>query len=256
MLTVGFLGFAVAIADTDIHVWPMPRSVSAGPGRYAPTLAVAANVTVTGAVTMRGQGGQEGLSPLLERGLLRAQGVLRARAAAGPTAAPRVDRVTVRVLRPDDEVLGLDTDYSYTLVVEAPPPGGGVPGVTVSGNSSFGVLAGLESLCQLAHHGSLGTIVIEDRPMYRHRGLMLDAGRRFHPVPLVKSMLEAMATVKLSVLHFHLSDQCRFAVESKRFPELTARCVGDTAAAAQGEIHFYKRFPVSRRILCPRVLQA
>ena len=225
-LVVLALGFAaVAVADFPIHVWPMPRSVSAGPGGgYTPTLAVAANVTVT----MRGQDGLlTSPSPLLERGLLRAQGVLQARASASPTAAPRVERVTVRVLRPDDEALGLDTDYSYTLVVEAPPPGGDVPLVTVSGNSSFGVLAGLESLCQLAHHGSLGAVVIADRPMYRHRGLMLDLGRRFHPVPLVKSMLDAMATVKLSVLHFHLSDQCRFAVESKRFPELTARCVGD-----------------------------
>ena len=54
----------------------------------------------------------------------------------------------------------------------------------------------------------------------------VDTGRRFHPVPLVKTMLDGMAAVKLNVLHFHLSDQCRFAVESTRFPQLTANLTG------------------------------
>ena len=35
-----------------------------------------------------------------------------------------------------------------------------------------------------------------------------------------------MAAVKLNVLHFHLSDQCRFAVQSRLFPQLTAKLTG------------------------------
>lgn len=33
----------------------------------------------------------------------------------------------------------------------------------------------------------------------------------------------------MNVLHFHLSDQCRFSVESKLFPEVTSKLVGAQA---------------------------
>ncbi len=33
----------------------------------------------------------------------------------------------------------------------------------------------------------------------------------------------------MQVLHFHLSDQCRFAIESHRYPQLTANLIGAQA---------------------------
>ena len=36
---------------------------------------------------------------------------------------------------------------------------------------------------------------------------MIDTGRRFYPVPLVESILDGMASVKMNVLHFHLSEE-------------------------------------------------
>ena len=61
------------------------------------------------------------------------------------------------------------------------------------------------------------------------RGLLVDSGRRFAPVPLLKTIIETMAAVKLNVLHLHLSDYCRFGVESKRYPNLTAALTGANA---------------------------
>lgn len=52
---------------------------------------------------------------------------------------------------------------------------------------------------------------------------MIDTGRRFYPVPLVKSILDGMAAVKMNVLHFHLSEEC-FRVASTSYPALTASC--------------------------------
>ena len=49
-------------------------------------------------------------------------------------------------------------------------------------------------------------LTISDAPAYRHRGVMLDTGRRHFPVPLVKSIVDGMAAAKLNVLHLHLSD--------------------------------------------------
>ena len=47
--------------------------------------------------------------------------------------------------------------------------------------------------------------------------------------PCLAGMAETMAAVKLNVLHLHASDFCRFAVESKVFPNLTAALTGDMA---------------------------
>jgi hexosaminidase len=61
---------------------------------------------------------------------------------------------------------------------------------------------------------------IEDRPRFPWRGLMIDAGRHFMPVEVIKRNLDAMAAVKLNVFHWHLSEDQGFRVESRRFPKL------------------------------------
>ena len=70
-------------------------------------------------------------------------------------------------------------------------------------------------------------IEIIDKPDYAWRGLMIDSGRRFFPMSLVKDLLDTMASVKLNVLHLHASDMCRFGVESKIFPNFgsTLSCI-------------------------------
>ena len=50
---------------------------------------------------------------------------------------------------------------------------------------------------------------------------MLDVGRRFMPIPMLENILDTMAIVKLNILHFHASDYCRFAIQSKLYPQLT-----------------------------------
>jgi hexosaminidase len=49
---------------------------------------------------------------------------------------------------------------------------------------------------------------------------MLDVCRHWMPVEAVKRNLDAMAAVKLNVLHWHLSEDQAFRVESKRYPRL------------------------------------
>jgi hexosaminidase len=70
------------------------------------------------------------------------------------------------------------------------------------------------------------TLKISDAPSFAWRGLMIDSGRRFFPVPLVENLLDTMAGAKMSVLHLHASDFCRFGVESKTYPNLTASLTG------------------------------
>jgi hypothetical protein len=57
---------------------------------------------------------------------------------------------------------------------------------------------GLETLLQLAADGALqDAMKIEDSPDYSWRGLMVDSGRRFFPVPLLKDLMDTMAAVTL-----------------------------------------------------------
>jgi hexosaminidase len=61
---------------------------------------------------------------------------------------------------------------------------------------------------------------IEDAPRFPWRGLLVDACRHFEPIEVIKRTLDGMAAVKLNVLHWHLSEDQGFRVESLRYPRL------------------------------------
>ena len=79
---------------------------------------------------------------------------------------------------------------------------------------------------QLVANGTLaGRLVgasIDDDAAYRYRGLMIDTGRRFVPKADIMNSLQAMSASKMNVLHMHLSDDQRCAVDSLTFPGLTS----------------------------------
>lgn len=108
-------------------------------------------------------------------------------------------------------------DESYRL--EAGPKG-----VRVAAATSLGALWGLETLRQLVHDAdgrlAVPAVTVEDRPRFPWRGLLLDAGRHFMPLETVKRTLDGMTAVKLNVLHWHLSEDQGFRIESRRFPRL------------------------------------
>ena len=88
----------------------------------------------------------------------------------------------------------------------------------------LGILRGLETLLQLIEPGpesfTAGAVLIEDRPRFPWRGLLMDVSRHWMPLDVVKRNLDGMAAVKLNVFHWHLSDDQGFRVQSLRFPKL------------------------------------
>ena len=105
------------------------------------------------------------------------------------------------------------TEEAYTLRVEADR-------VTVGASTERGVIQGLTELFLRLKNGEVPLCDIKDRPKYPHRGLSLDCVRHFFPIGEVEKILEQMALVKMNVLHFHLSDDQGWRIESLRFPEL------------------------------------
>jgi hexosaminidase len=122
----------------------------------------------------------------------------------------------------------LGDDESYALHVSA----GGAS--MLSAPTVWGALRGLETLTQLvsadrAPDSASPRLVIpaawvnaSDSPRFSHRGLMIDTGRAFLPVPLILATLDAMSYVKLNVLHWHISDDQAFPAQSTTYPNLVA----------------------------------
>jgi len=92
--------------------------------------------------------------------------------------------------------------------------------VTVEASSEKGVIHALTTLFLGLEAGQIGCCRLEDAPQYPHRGLSMDCVRHFFPMEEVKAVVEQMALVKMNVLHFHLSDDQGWRLESLRFPEL------------------------------------
>ena len=109
------------------------------------------------------------------------------------------------LLRTESEQLDKHTDYSHTIRLA---PSDDV--VQIEAASPFGAVYALETLSQLLAHQprSLGCVAlrIDDRPAFSWRGLLIDAGRRHYPVPLIEKLLDGMVMAKLNVLHLHLAD--------------------------------------------------
>ncbi len=107
-------------------------------------------------------------------------------------------------------------DESYNLNVSSSK-------ITLTANTDIGALRGLETLYQLVTPGDgyfAPAVEIADSPRFKWRGMMIDVARHFIPMEVLKRNIEAMAEVKMNVLHIHLSDDEGFRVESKVYPKL------------------------------------
>ncbi|HVP45446.1 MAG TPA: family 20 glycosylhydrolase, partial [Bryobacteraceae bacterium] len=111
----------------------------------------------------------------------------------------------------------LGEDESYRLDVSSGH-------ARLNASNPLGILRGMETFLQLVEADketfAVPALQIEDRPRFPWRGLMLDVARHWMPADVVRRNLEAMAALKLNVLHWHLSDDQGFRVESRRLPKL------------------------------------
>lgn len=189
------------MAAAALGVFPTPRSVALSGGLHA----VGSSFSFAAAVEGVG-------SARLTRAARRYDSYL-------PKAGESAVAMTVTVESPSEEVSSR-TQYDYGIEVNE-------DGVQVRAASIYGAMYAFETLTQLANeHGGLPHMSLSDSPMYEWRGLMVDTGRRFFPVPLLKNLLDTMQGVKMNVLHLHASDYCRFSIESKIYPNLTAALTG------------------------------
>lgn len=95
--------------------------------------------------------------------------------------------------------------------------------INIESNGMAGQLYALQTLKQLLvlNDFELEPIEIYDKPKYKIRGFMLDAGRYFYSVEDVKLFIRKMVFHKLNFFHFHLTEDQGFRVQIDRYPLLT-----------------------------------
>lgn len=142
-----------------------------------------------------------------------------------PTISEFVVRVSVN--ESSETYLTLDSDEGYSLVVH--PEGSGLSLVaTIHAKSFFGARNGLETLSQLIWSDELSggalkvlrAASVQDAPVFKYRGLMLDTARNFFPMAVLKRTLDGMAASKLNTFHWHMTDSQSFPFLSDRVPQL------------------------------------
>lgn len=125
--------------------------------------------------------------------------------------------LVIRTRSAGSKVQELGEDESYVLDITA-------SGATLTAPNALGALNGLQTFLQLVEPSPTGfaapVATVRDQPRFPWRGLLIDSSRHFIPLDVVKRTLDGMAAVKLNVLHWHLSDDEGFRVESKSLPKL------------------------------------
>lgn len=108
-------------------------------------------------------------------------------------------------------------DEAYKLTV-------GKKGIDIFAVSETGVFRAKTSLkMMLDKDSTLTQCSVLDYPRFRHRGLMLDISRNFRDKDFILKQLDAMATLKMSTLHLHLTDDAGWRIQIDACPELTRK---------------------------------
>lgn len=97
--------------------------------------------------------------------------------------------------------------------------------IEISGKEA-GLFYGFQSLIQLFPLNDdkeiqLQNVSIKDEPRLKYRGLHLDVCRHFFPVDFLKKYIDVIASYKLNVFHWHLTEDQGWRIEIKKYPKLT-----------------------------------
>ncbi len=195
--------------NNPISLMPIPADIEFIQGRF--------DLEESFIIKIDGNGGDRlytGATRLLRR-LAKRTGLFFSQDFITRESQPESADMLIECLRPGQ--IKLHEDESYTLNIYSTR-------IVLSANTDIGVLRGIETFLQLLSVDQNGyflpAVLIKDFPRFPWRGLLIDPGRHFMPVEVIKRNIDGMAAVKLNVLHFHLTEDQGFRIECKTFPKL------------------------------------
>lgn len=186
------LAFLVWPAFAQLALFPTPAKVSGGKGTF----------TIGAASPISGNGGYA------DELAKKLQSELKELVLSG-TPSKGIIRLVL------DEKLKM-ADEAYSLAVDQ-------ESVLLKASSESGLFYAKEALKQLVRFGK-GTVracKVVDQPRYGWRGFMLDESRHFFGKEKVKQYLDIMASLRMNIFHWHLTDEPGWRIEIKKYPKLT-----------------------------------
>jgi hexosaminidase len=229
-----FATIAVPAQTPQLNLMPMPLTVQLGTGQLPVDRTF--SITVTGFHDASLERGIQRFAAQLSRetGILFSSKLANA---TNPTLLIHADHGREAVQR-----LGEDESYELSITSSA---------AKLTAANPLGILHGLQTFLQLVETTGGGfavpAVTIKDSPRFAWRGLLIDVSRHFIPLDVLKRNLDGMAAVKMNVLHWHLSDDQGFRVESKRLPKLH-ELGSDGLYYSQGEIREFVAYAHDRGI--------
>ncbi|MGO2461017.1 MAG: beta-N-acetylhexosaminidase [Ewingella sp.] len=204
LLAISASAFAAPAGNLPLMPWPQQVEVAPQAGKWVVdnSLSVAVSGDNLGAIPQRWR----------ERIEQQTGWTLRPQPTDG-----KQSKIQVVIKHKVDALPKPDSDESYDLDVTP-------QGATITANSRFGALHGMETLLQLLQNDGENTFLplvkINDNPRFAWRGVLLDSARHFLPISTIKRQLDGMAAAKLNVLHWHLTDDQGWRFASEHYPKL------------------------------------
>lgn len=95
---------------------------------------------------------------------------------------------------------------------------GGISGVCSCDRGEFYIVKTLEQLA-----GTCPCVRIKDKPRFPFRSFMLDPVRHLVSIEDTKRFIDAAASVKMNVMHWHLTDDQGWRIQLENYPEMTEK---------------------------------
>ncbi len=123
---------------------------------------------------------------------------------------PRIECRIAKVPAPTCE------NEAYTLEISSSK-------IVLTANTRHGLFNAMQTLLQLARDNTMiDGCTIHDWPAFSWRAYMVDVGRNFQSLDLLKQQIDVMSRYKLNIFHFHFTEDIAWRLHSNLYPTLTA----------------------------------
>ncbi len=127
--------------------------------------------------------------------------------------------IELRKVNPDPVPTVYNDSEYYQLNIEKDK-------IIIEANSGVGIFNAFQTFIQLlpvqkSKKLPISCVLIKDYPRYKYRGMHLDCSRHFFPASFIKKYIDCIASYKMNVFHWHLTDDQGWRIEIKQYPRLT-----------------------------------
>ncbi|MGY0400074.1 MAG: beta-N-acetylhexosaminidase [Ostreibacterium sp.] len=195
--------------NTDLNLMPYPQSVKLGQGKISINKDFSLYVSNFNSNRIKAN-----MKRLVKR-LQRQTGLpLLHWKASSEDKATLIVKINAKA---ESKIQNINSDESYKLIAKNAH-------VILEANSPYGAIRGIETFLQLVKTHSEGyyipEVTIKDKPRFPWRGVSYDTARHFIKLNVILSQLDAMASAKLNVFHWHIWDDQGIRIQLDNYSKL------------------------------------